>query len=99
MSGSGPKEGLTTSHDLWFNVCMTTTTEFRRLAEKRFRDHNNNNADEILVTWEFVSDGFVPDRIGNGATMHGNFIARAEGFRPRRIMATMALGAADVSLR
>lgn len=77
---------------------MNQTTKFKRLAERRFRQINPD-LDEILITWEFVTDGYVPHKIGNGASMGGRFIARAEGHRPLMVVASMERGARDVSLR
>lgn len=76
---------------------MPSTTEFKRLAIRRFEQINPDVC--FMIEWGFTSDGFVPDRVGNGSTMYGNFMATAEGHRPRRVMATMAHGAVDITLR
>jgi len=76
----------------------TTTTQFQRLAERRFRQINPE-AKGFSFHWKFVTDGFVPDRRGNGSTMGGHFIAKANGHKPLLVIATMEQGAKDVSLR
>ena len=77
---------------------MNQTTKFRRLAESRFHQINPHVV-AVKFHWEFTSNGFVPNRVGNGATMHGHFTAEAQGHRHRRVMVTMEQGASDVTLR
>jgi len=79
-------------------MSAATLAEFRALAERRLRAMNPD-APELGIRWEFTSRGYVPDRIGDGATRHGRAVLTAPGYRPRPVVVTMARGSADVSIR
>lgn len=79
-------------------MATTTKYQFRRLAEKRFQQINPDVLG-FTICWKFTSAGFIPNRVGNGATMFGHFVVKAPGYRTKLVMATLARGDKDVSLR
>lgn len=64
-----------------------TAAQFRRRAERLFRQGNPDAKDAVLI-WTFTSRPFTGRGDGRPGHRTGTFIASAEGYRTRKMLAS-----------